>query len=107
MKYIVMECFPSYAVLLDEEGRFFKAANLHYQVGQAVFDPVLMKEAGRKKRPALRWLAGGIAAAAACCLLFFQVFDQDLVFLSNLRPRLLAKCPVKIYGYYLISVNVH
>ena len=73
MKYIVMECFPSYAVLLDEEGRFFKAANLHYQVGQAVFDPVLMKEVGRKKRPALRWLAGGIAAAAACCLLFFGV----------------------------------
>ena len=24
MKYIVMECFPSYAVLLDEEGRFLK-----------------------------------------------------------------------------------
>ena len=29
MSYLVMECHPGYAVLLDEEGRFFKAANLH------------------------------------------------------------------------------
>lgn len=34
MSYIVMECPPAYAVLLDEEGRFLKAANLHYEVGR-------------------------------------------------------------------------
>ena len=28
MKYMVMECRPSYAILLDEEGCFKKAANL-------------------------------------------------------------------------------
>lgn len=27
MSYLVMECHPGYAVLLDEEGRFLKAAN--------------------------------------------------------------------------------
>ena len=43
MNYMVMECHPSYAVLLDEEGRFLKAANLHYKTGQIVHDPVLMK----------------------------------------------------------------
>ena len=31
MKYIVMECHPSFAVLLDEDGRFIKAANLNYE----------------------------------------------------------------------------
>ena len=28
MKYLVMECGLSYAIVLDEEGRFLKAANL-------------------------------------------------------------------------------
>ena len=36
MKYLVMETHPAYAVLLDEEGRFLKAANLGYQVGVRV-----------------------------------------------------------------------
>ena len=36
MKYLVMEVRPAYAVVLDEEGRFLKAANLHYQVGDTV-----------------------------------------------------------------------
>ena len=69
MNYIVMECHPGYVVLLDEEGRFLKAANLHYQVGQTVRDPVLMKD-GPSRRP-VRWISGGIAAAAACLLFFF------------------------------------
>ena len=38
MKYIVMECHLSYAILLDENGRFIKAANLHYETGQTVTD---------------------------------------------------------------------
>lgn len=33
VKYLVMETHPAYAVVLDNEGRFLKAANLHYQVG--------------------------------------------------------------------------
>lgn len=67
MKYLVMECHPGYAILLDEEGRFRKAANLHYKVGQTVRDPVWMRT--ERRRPA-RWVRSGIAAAAACLLLF-------------------------------------
>ena len=44
MSYLVMECRRSYAVLLDQEGRFVKAANLRYEVGQTVLDPVLLEE---------------------------------------------------------------
>ena len=44
MKYLVMECHTGYAVLLDEEGRFCRAANPGYEVGQTVEDPVLMRE---------------------------------------------------------------
>ena len=30
MSYLVMECHTSYAVVLDEQGRFLKVANLNY-----------------------------------------------------------------------------
>ena len=36
MNYLVMETHPAYAVVLDEGGRFLKAANLRYQVGDTV-----------------------------------------------------------------------
>lgn len=39
-----MECHPSYAVLLDEDGKFLYAANLRYEVGQTVTEPMLMQE---------------------------------------------------------------
>ncbi len=69
MKYLVMECRPDYAVLLDEAGRFRKAANLHYQVGDMVENPVLMRDAAEKHGPRLRWIASGVAALAACLVL--------------------------------------
>ncbi|MBQ8662268.1 MAG: hypothetical protein IJ471_00260 [Eubacterium sp.] len=40
MKYLVMECHVGYAVVLDEEGRFLKVANLNYEVGQTVTDVI-------------------------------------------------------------------
>lgn len=73
MNYIVMECHSSYAVLLDEEGRFLKAANLHYDVGQTVYDPVLMREKPEKGFRPVRWVTGGAAAIAACFLMLFGV----------------------------------
>ena len=36
MKYLIMECHMAYAVVLDEDGRFLKAANMDYEVGQTV-----------------------------------------------------------------------
>ena len=73
MNYLVMECHPGYAVLLDEEGRFLKAANLRYETGQTVYDPVLMKETPERQRHTVRWISSGIAAIAACFLLFFGI----------------------------------
>ena len=73
MSYLVMECHPGYAVLLDEEGRFLKAANLRYEIGQTVYDPVLMKETPERQRHTMRWISSGIAVIAACFLLFFGI----------------------------------
>ena len=86
MNYMVMECHPSYAVLLDEEGRFLKAANLHYETGQVVHDPVLMKEEPAKQRNLMRWARSGMAAAAACFLLLigFNYYQNNLVSYSSI-----------------------
>ena len=65
MKYLVMECKTGYAVLLDEEGRFRKAANLHYQVGETVEDPVLMRDPSNQNRSRILRIGSGVAALAA------------------------------------------
>ncbi len=75
MKYLVMECFTSYAVLLDEEGRFVKAANLQYQVGQTVESPVLMKE--EKPRAKNLYKFTRFAAVAASLLLLVTIYSQN------------------------------
>ena len=86
MNYMVMECHPSYAVLLDEEGRFLKAANLHYKTGQIVHDPVLMIEEPAKQRNLMRWARSGMAAAAACFLLLigFNYYQNNVVSYSSI-----------------------
>ncbi len=71
MKYMVMECYPSYAVLLDENGRFFKAANLHYEIGQMIENPVLMKQTSLKEHRTIKWISSGIVAIAACFIIVF------------------------------------
>ena len=68
MKYIVMECHKGYAVLMDEESRYMKAANLRYVVGQTVTTPVLMEySAGEERR--ISFYVTRFAAAAACLAL--------------------------------------
>ena len=77
MKYLVMECHEAYAILMDEESRFFHAANLHYTVGQTVTSPILMQnETAAEEEPEVRGVSSRIrrivmrvSAAAACLLL--------------------------------------
>lgn len=76
MKYLVMECHPGYAVVLDEKGRFRKAANLGYQVGQSVEKVVLMREPGTTVP--IRRMAAGFVAAAACILVMFTALFQNM-----------------------------
>lgn len=84
MKYLIMESKASYAVALDEEGRFVKVPNLGYEVGQTVEDAVVFGElpaqepadapvprarpTRRPARPARRRAA--MLAAAACVVAF-------------------------------------
>ena len=36
MMYLVMECHPAYAIVLDQAGRMIKVANMGYEAGQKV-----------------------------------------------------------------------
>ena len=67
MKYMVMECHDSHAVLMDEESRFVIAANLRYKVGDTVTDPIIMNDPA----PAANGIKMYITrvAAAACIAL--------------------------------------
>ena len=64
MKYMVMECHPAYAVLMDEASRIVHAANLHYEVGQIVESPVLLEHTAA--RPVISRNVRRFIAAAAC-----------------------------------------
>lgn len=70
MKYLVMECASAYAVVLADDGRFLKVANLRYEVGQTVADVVPLNLPERVDQPSNRryWISS-LAAMAACLIL--------------------------------------
>lgn len=78
-KYIVMECHLSYAVVLDEDGRFLKVANRHYQVGQTVTDVIEMQIPQsipkQKKTKRKRWFYSLAAMAAVMVMMVTIVFQ--------------------------------
>ena len=76
MSYLIMECARSYAVALDEEGRFVKVPNLGYEVGQRVEDVVVFDgpeaevlDFSARRRGRGRLVAGVAAALLACAVL--------------------------------------
>ena len=88
MKYLVMEVHPAYAVVLDEEGRFLKAANLRYQVGDTVPSIVELRTP-HKAAPALWKPLSGFAGLAAClCLVFFGYYQPNYTAYGTLRIQI-------------------
>ena len=88
MKYLVMETHPAYAVVLDEDGRFLKAANLRYQVGDTVQDIVELRMPQKKVVPAWKPLSGLAAAAACLCLVFFGWYQPNYTAYGTLRIQI-------------------
>ena len=88
MKYLVMETHPAYAVVLDEEGRFLKAANLRYQVGDTVGDIVELRQPVKKARAPWRSMAGVAGLAACLCLVFFGYYQPNFIPYGTLRIQI-------------------
>ena len=91
MSYMVMECHPGYVILLDEEGRFLRAANFRYEIGQTVYDPVLMKESADMERRKIRTIYSALAAIAACLIMVFGISSYQ----NYIQP----------YSYIYMSIN--
>ena len=68
MKYLIMECHPSYAVALEDNGTFLKVANMHYVPGQRVAEVIPMQVPEKKQKAGYQWIRS-LAAAAACLVL--------------------------------------
>ncbi|MBQ8238267.1 MAG: hypothetical protein IJZ39_09000 [Oscillospiraceae bacterium] len=86
MNYLVMECHPGYAVVLSDDGRFLKVANMRYEVGQTVTNVMEMCLPQSQEVPVKtnnrRWIST-LAAMAACLVLVFSgLFWQNMPYAS-------------------------
>ena len=99
MKYMVMECGLSYAIVLDEEGRFLKVPNMDYEVGQTVEHIIQFSDVETtKQRSFLQRHIHRLTAAAACfCLIV--VGSQQFLFSTYGTVRM------QINPDVLLSVN--
>lgn len=67
MNYLVMECHPGYAVVLSEDGRFLKVANLRYEVGQSLSEITELRlPRTEPEKASVRRRLSGFVAVAAC-----------------------------------------
>ena len=78
--YLVMKVHTAYAVLLDNSGRYIKAANKGYQTGDTVRDitPLIYPSDRAENRRKLIRLAAGLAACV--CLGAFGVYEYQYLY---------------------------
>ena len=88
MNYLVLETHPAYAVLLDEEGRFLKAANLHYRVGDTVREIVELRTPQKRAVPIWKPLSALAGLAACFCLVFFGYYQPNFTAYGTLRIQI-------------------
>lgn len=86
MKYLVMETFNSYAVLLDEEGRFVKSGNFSYEVGDTVTNPVLMRDTPLEKVKGTHKMATRITAGILMIAAMIGLFVGVNFYQQNYAP---------------------
>ena len=77
MRYLVLETHPAWAVVLDQDGRFIKAANMHYKVGQRVDQITQLEQPKAARTGLIRYIAGLAAAAAVFCAVFFGYYRPN------------------------------
>ena len=87
MKYLVMETHPAYAVVLDERGRFLRAANLHYEVGETV-DRVVELQLPPARRFRAWWLVGLVVVLLGLGVLFFGFIRPQWMVYGTVRLQI-------------------
>ncbi len=72
MKYIVIDVKKSYAIVLKDDGKFIKCANMHYEVGQEVDEIYELKEE-KKERYVFSFTKPFIALASLCLIMVLGI----------------------------------
>lgn len=104
MKYLVMECGLSYAIVLDEQGRFLKAANLNYQVGQQL-DSIIPLKVTKQRTVRLR-SAISLAAVACLCLVSMLVFQFIIFPVGTIRMTINPDVAMKVNRlHYVVGLE--
>ena len=90
MNYLVMECHSGYAVVLDENGRFLKVANINYEVGQKV--PYVLelkeKEDDQSRSGARKWVLSAVALAASLSIVVVGAWQFLLLPYGSVRMQI-------------------
>ena len=99
-----MECGLSYAVVLDEQGRFLKAANLNYCVGQELEQVVLLKS--RRKAKPLQKILSLTAVAACLCILSLLAFQFVISPVGTIRMTINPDVAMKVNRlHYVVGLE--
>ena len=99
MKYIVMECHYSYAVVLDENGKFLSVANLNYEVGQTVTSVIQINEyKTENNKNKYKWVRAA-ASMVACIVMVVAII------LLNVNPKPYGKVYMTINPEVCIDVD--
>ncbi len=101
MKYLVMECHPGYAVVLDDAGRFLQVANRNFEVGQQLSTVVELRPV-RQKKPVLVLLRT-LGTLAACLAIVALCTWQLLLPYGTVRMKINpdVKLTVNRFDYVL------
>lgn len=103
MKYLVLEVKRAYAIVLDEEGRFLKVANMNYEVGQELTSVVTMREPAKERgflsRKALKWMA----SAAVFVLVFFGLWQFVFATYGTVRMQINPDVEVSVNRLELVT----
>lgn len=79
--YLVMETRPAYVVLMDNRGRFIKAANMGYNRGEIVEDIIPIRDPKDVRRKRRRMIEMAVGLAACVCLAVFGVRQYEYVYM--------------------------
>lgn len=92
MKYLVIENHESHSIVLDEAGIFHRVANLGYEIGDTVTDPIFMKTPQNKVKSNWKKIST-IAAIFVCFILASVPFinnhnQNDVMVYMSINPEI-------------------
>ena len=105
MSYLVMECHKSYAVVVSEDARFLKVANLNYHVGQKVGKVIELSviEETRNRINIRKILIASVSAAASFAIIAIGTWQLCFVSVATLHLQINPKIDMDInrLGYVI------